>query len=742
MLAVALTATALATAYINSTTRNKGRMRFDSAAQFAIQHVQYDLETYVSLLRGAQGLFAASDDVRPSEFRTYVEHLDLSERYPGVAGIGYCEWINADQKAAFTAQMQHEIASGFRVWPESNLPVSVPVLHLEPQHLRGAQVLGYDLYTDPIRRQALDTARDTGQPVASGKLRLEPETEDRPHTGFLIFVPVYRAGVNCDTPQERRAALVGFVYSPFIAEDLLGRSLERNLTVDVRFYDGAPEAANLLYDSDANQAASVARNRPPFLTSSPVEIAGHEFTVVATPGPSLAQDAVKELPALTALAGLALSVLLYSVTASLAKARAVAERTAAELYQREQRRVRRARHLALRADVSTILTSATSSIRDILQACAEAMTRQLELAFVRVWTLSLDGQVLELQASAGLYTHLHGEFSRITVGQTKIGRVAQQRVPLVIPDLEKDVTIVHPEWAQAQRLTSFAGFPLLVEGRLVGVVGMFAREAAAEDTLDTLAGLADLLAQGIERKRVEHIVLEQKRELEDFVSIVAHDLKHPVVSVQGLLGLLRQETAAQLDESGRENLEMALSECGRMKGIIAQLGHIARIGSAEIRSEPVRLRPFLSALLRRFSCLIEEHSVEATVEAPDITVLFPRVQVEEALDNLLINALQYGCAGDVRRVDVRGATELNALAISVQDHGPGIEPRFHERVFEMFRRLDPAGPVPGTGVGLAAVNRLIRRIGGTVTLDSAAGQGACFTIRFPAQVLAEEATEA
>jgi signal transduction histidine kinase len=105
------------------------------------------------------------------------------------------------------------------------------------------------------------------------------------------------------------------------------------------------------------------------------------------------------------------------------------------------------------------------------------------------------------------------------------------------------------------------------------------------------------------------------------------------------------------------------------------------------------------------------------------------------LDNLLANAFQYGCAGTDRRVAVHCTVEDSAVAIAVQDHGPGFVSRFHERVFEIFRRLDPAGPVPGTGVGLAAVHRLIKRIGGTVTLDSAAGRGATFTIRFPVQVL-------
>ena len=158
--------------------------------------------------------------------------------------------------------------------------------------------------------------------------------------------------------------------------------------------------------------------------------------------------------------------------------------------------------MALRADVSAALSKPVST-REMLRECAEAVVRRLDAAFARIWTSNHQETLLELQASAGMYTRLDGPYGRIPFGDLKVGWIASEKKAHLTNDVLTDPRIRDKEWARSCGLVSFAGYPLLVEKRTIGVMAMFARHPLSDDTLDTLASVADAIAQGIERKRVE-----------------------------------------------------------------------------------------------------------------------------------------------------------------------------------------------------------------------------------------------
>src|SRR5262245_41598512 len=175
----------------------------------------------------------------------------------------------------------------------------------------------------------------------------------------------------------------------------------------------------------------------------------------------------------------------------------------ADITERKQVEEESLKRVALRADVSAALAERKGSLQSMLQKSAEALVRHLGVAFARIWTLNPKESLLELQASAGLYTHLDGRHSRVPIGELKIGLIAQERQPHLTNDVANDTRIGDPEWAREQELLAFAGYPLLVEDRVVGVMAMFARHPLTEDTVETIATVAAPIAQGIERKRAE-----------------------------------------------------------------------------------------------------------------------------------------------------------------------------------------------------------------------------------------------
>ena len=177
----------------------------------------------------------------------------------------------------------------------------------------------------------------------------------------------------------------------------------------------------------------------------------------------------------------------------------------------EKLQERRVRHTALSAEIQAAFASRVhSGLRSILQASAEAIVRHLDAAFSRIWMLNTQENLLELQASAGQYTRLDGEFARMQFGERHVGLVAQQRRLYIANDLVNDPRTAHPAWAKQERLVALAGYPLLVEGRLIGVLAIFARQTFGPDTLEALASVADTIAQGAERKQAEEKLRESE----------------------------------------------------------------------------------------------------------------------------------------------------------------------------------------------------------------------------------------
>ena len=186
----------------------------------------------------------------------------------------------------------------------------------------------------------------------------------------------------------------------------------------------------------------------------------------------------------------------------------------------------RARLAAFRAEIGMAL-SRQEDLRGILHACANAMVRHLDAAFARIWTLSSDSRELELQASAGKYTRLDGSHSRIQVGQLKIGLIAQERKPHFTNDVQNDPRVTDKDWARRENMMSFAGYPLILEDRLVGVIGMFAQKPLTENTLEALSFGASVIAQGIERKRAE----DELRSSEESHRLIVETANDAVVSM-------------------------------------------------------------------------------------------------------------------------------------------------------------------------------------------------------------------
>jgi GAF domain-containing protein len=169
--------------------------------------------------------------------------------------------------------------------------------------------------------------------------------------------------------------------------------------------------------------------------------------------------------------------------------------------QRTQERLQEQLRLAAFGRDVGLALSHNGRLPDMLRQCAEAMVRHLDGALARLWTLNEAEGDLEMQASAGLYTHTDGAHRRVPLGRYKIGLIAQERQPHLTNDVLHDPRVHDREWARREGLVAFAGYPLLVQDRLVGVMALFACHPLSPATLGAMASVAGDLATGVERIR-------------------------------------------------------------------------------------------------------------------------------------------------------------------------------------------------------------------------------------------------
>jgi signal transduction histidine kinase len=304
ILACGLAFTAAATVFVAMSITERDEARFANAVQSATDRITSRLDVYISTLRGGAALFAAHDQVDAAAFGQYAARLELQQWYPGIQGFGWTERLAAGLPGE--ADERHAI------------------MHLEPLDERNQVAIGYDMYSEPTRREAMRRARDRAEPAMSGRVTLVQEIIGPRQPGFLIYVPVYRGGIVPADVQQRRARLVGFVYAPFRANDLFTGvfGTEERPRVYFAVYDGvSTDTSALLYSSRQAEEDHASRHRD----TVTVEVAGRVWTVTFESRPEFeAASNLGLLPALV-LGGLLVSLLLFWLARGQARARTAAE---------------------------------------------------------------------------------------------------------------------------------------------------------------------------------------------------------------------------------------------------------------------------------------------------------------------------------------------------------------------------------------------------------------------------------
>lgn len=333
VLLVSLVLTAFAWDYVTEQVKEQTKIKFERQVSEAKNSLSFHIQTYINVLQASESLFAASKSVERDEWKKFVDSLNLQKLYPGINGIGFVRYVPQSKKIDYEQQVRRDTSvdkkgyPDFAIKPAGIRPEYFVIDYIEPLQPNRA-AFGFDVGSEPIRRRAVKRARDTGEPAASGRIILVQDATRQP--GLLIMLPVYRQGMPHSTIQQRRSALLGFIYAPFRASDLIGAALTdaNKQDLDLKVYNSKA----LMYHNNGVQQVNNSKFQLRQVVT--LNVAGEPWQLYFSSNSSL-----DKTPILVAYGGTIISLLLSGIVWSLAssqrRALLLATSMTAELRQSE-----------------------------------------------------------------------------------------------------------------------------------------------------------------------------------------------------------------------------------------------------------------------------------------------------------------------------------------------------------------------------------------------------------------------
>ena len=315
------------------TSRKALRSQFDFALRETVSRVEQRVQGYEQMLRGVHSLFATTPLKNRIALHDYVDALQLDANFSGIQAIGVVEWVPAPQKPAHLATMRSAGFPDYRIVPEGLREVYAPIVQREPYVGRNRASPGSDVWHDPVRRPALEKARDSGMAAISGKVQLKADAESSAPPGFIMYLPIYAQGQVHDSMTQRRAQLIGWVYAAFHMNEFMASlygSQPPGLSLAV-FDDTDITDAALLYRKGSDTAIRKPPKQSAISANEYMVVAGHNWTLSLSTQEAFENRYGRGIETVTAITGVASSLLLALLVWLMINGRDRAVRLAAEM---------------------------------------------------------------------------------------------------------------------------------------------------------------------------------------------------------------------------------------------------------------------------------------------------------------------------------------------------------------------------------------------------------------------------
>ena len=657
------------------------------------------------LLRGAVGLFDASEYVTRDDWHRYIASIALGTNYPGLQGVGFAEVVRPDEKDKHILRVRAEGFPSYTILPEGERKEYTAIVYLEPFDWRNQRAFGYDMFSEPIRRIAMKKARDLGAAAVTGPVTLVQETEQDQQTGILLYMPVYRHGQPVDTVAQRRSALQGYVYSPIRLNDFLSATFPkppRDIGFRI-FTEKEPKPTAMLFDSvSAWKIKLPVDYKGELQRTLTVEKFGRNWLFAFQSLPAFAQEQRKEESSSYLMGGLIVSLLLTVIAFMLrsAHASAIAAAQALKESQEHYRKISEdsPAYIATFLPDGTITYANPALAHDTGRSKAELVGRNFFDFLLPQYQVTVRQSLGGLSREHPTETYEHALYG-------------------------PDGDIIWHQW------TSRAMFD--DHGRIVEV------QAVGQD-------ITERKKAEEERARLEQQMLNaQKMEsLGVLAGGVAHDFNNILMAIIGNVDLSLMRIPEDSPVVGNlRNIEKAAT---RAAELAKQM--LAYSGKGRFVVEDIDLNRLVEEMEHILKASISKDAALALkLCKPLTTVEADANQMRQILTNLVMNAseaigdrsgditISTGCMeyGRDNLKDVllgQDLAEGRYVFVEVADTGIGMEKEVLDRIFDPFFTTK----FTGRGLGLAAVHGIVRGHKGGIRIYSEPGKGSSFQVLLPA----------
>ena len=326
---------------------------FDYRSRDAVARIEARLRHYEQALLATRGLFQAREAVSQSAFAPFVASLEVAKCYPGIQGIGFSLRVPPAELDRHLVQLRRQGFPDYHIRPAGKRAVYTSIIYLEPFKERNLRAFGFDMFSEPVRQEAMGRATDLGEPALSGKVQLVQETDEDLQAGVLLYLPVYLNGRAAQTVEDRRRHLLGWVYAPFRMNDFMRGVLgEGEHDLDLELFDGPVASAETkLFDRDP--AHPIGSSTLPQARQT-LSFGGHAWTVTTQATPTFmarhGQDTPTRALGLGILVSLLLGLMTFVLARHLAKIRSHNATLEQKIQERTQALGERERHFRIVAD--------------------------------------------------------------------------------------------------------------------------------------------------------------------------------------------------------------------------------------------------------------------------------------------------------------------------------------------------------------------------------------------------------
>ena len=715
----------------DSAVRAKAEERFRFQSDDLGAAIGKRLYEYETALRGGTGLFNNAGLATRAQWYEYVAALNIDKTFPGIRGMGFSLMMPADEVATHTARVRAEGFPDYAIRPPGRRDPTSSIIYLEPFDWRNQRAFGFDMFSEPVRRAAMTRAMETGAPALSGRVKLVQETNKDVQYGFLMYVPVYRKGMPVDTAEQRRAAILGFVYSPFRMNDLMDGILgQEKGRLGFEIFDGdAPSDQTLLFDhlpkARHNALDVLAKPAPGELTRTmQLNIAQRTWTLfIHTPDDYLSTGE-ELLPTVVGGMGVVIDLFLFLIIASLGRQKRLIESS------EEQFRL-----LFERSPLAIQVYG------------PDGRTLSVNAAWLRLWGPPQDGgfrdplrvesgfQALvdRVLAEGTLNFPLHRFPRRAGDAGGTAGEVLWVRAFAYAVHSQsggiKEMVVVYEDVTEHEAAEAELE---RYRHQLEALVAERTRELQlAKDSLE--AANQALRSNEVHLTQAKEAAEAASRAKSTFLANMSHELRTPMNAIMGMTQLaLRRTTDAKL----KDQLGKIDQASNHLLSVINDILDLSKIEAERLVLERIPFCPgeILANLNSLFAQRVSEKGLMLSLEVPAdlnrLSLVGDPTRLGQVLFNLVGNAVKFTDLGEIA-VRVQMLEELPGqvrLRWEVEDTGIGISAGDRARLFGAFVQADSSmtRKYGGTGLGLAISKRLVQLMGGEIGVDSLEGAGSTF----------------